>query len=712
MEKIAGSGECASRIEALMRELTPRGDGFVREQVPVDGFPGAFVVRGALSKEECSRLETAVRELHGEFLAGNPERGIRRESQHHIPVRVGQPCLEGLAKRLRCFLPKQAGPFCKSPLGKEGEELSNFLRTYCYQTGDFSAPHFDKSFHVLDKVTGGIKTFTAYSVVMYLNDGFKGGYTTFFEDDPTTVKSKRGNTPLIKNAANLKIAARVSPRCGDILIFPHGMQSGCYPDPLHEGSLITEGSKCIIRTDVVYNFWSKKKALQGTVPEAKKRKTQHGDEKLRLRMECMIRRRLDELCPALSQLAVGCVKFTGAPQHPELMSNIGNTLFWKTYRTMGFEGKPTIDSTVSLVSDYGLEKSYTRLKISQDIVDSFPSNHDLSFACVLQDGKIYLTSKAYAQQKYDQGFAMCAMCGKFVRAANGGLEWHMKNVHHVSSHSEAYVAVLKSSDAMIKRMEDPVQTAFTNTSLNNTDMTKAMEERDTLEDSISSGKIKSLGPGLDACRSGDLAALKECIVNGWDPKRSVDKHGSNGLLWAAGFGNIDIVKYLVEQCGMQPSTDIQQGRRGYRARSAVHWAARNGHKNILEWLVKDKHVPVDMRSSDGTTALCLAAWQGRTDICKFLIECCKADPHTVNSYGCNVAMWVSQSPTPSNLPLCKYFFSLGVDFSLINENGQGCLHKAAQRGNMDLCKWLLTEVNLSIEHFKPNAAEKSTPSQL
>jgi len=75
-------------------------------------------------------------------------------------------------------------------------------------------------------------------------------------------------------------------------------------------------------------------------------------------------------------------------------------------------------------------------------------------------------------------------------------------------------------------------------------------------------------------------------------------------------------------------------------------------------------------------------------------------------------MWVSQSPTPSNLPLCKYFFSLGVDFSLINENGQGCLHKAAQRGNMDLCKWLLTEVNLSIEHFKPNAAEKSTPSQL
>ena len=32
------------------------------------------------------------------------------------------------------------------------------------------------------------------------------------------------------------IVARVVPRCGDALVFPHGRHRGCHPDPLHEGS--------------------------------------------------------------------------------------------------------------------------------------------------------------------------------------------------------------------------------------------------------------------------------------------------------------------------------------------------------------------------------------------------------------------------------------------------------------------------------------------
>ena len=54
------------------------------------------------------------------------------------------------------------------------------------------------------------------------------------------------------NSTKLQVVARVEPRRGDILVFPHGKFPGCHPDPLHEGSRITRGEKLLIRTDVVF----------------------------------------------------------------------------------------------------------------------------------------------------------------------------------------------------------------------------------------------------------------------------------------------------------------------------------------------------------------------------------------------------------------------------------------------------------------------------
>jgi hypothetical protein len=64
------------------------------------------------------------------------------------------------------------------------------------------------------------------------------------------------------------------------------------------------------------------------------------------------------------------------------------------------------------------------------------------------------------------------------------------------------------------------------------------------------------------------------------------------------------------------------------------------------------------------------------------------------------------------LESCRYLHGRGVDFDRINTNGQGCLHKAAQRGNTELCQWLVHTLRVGEHHFKPNAAEESTPAQL
>lgn len=857
------------------------------ESVP--GVPGARVVRGLLSSAECQALESVIRSVHGSLrqrhrLEGHRE---RRESQHHVALEVGSKPLETLAARLRPFLDEFAGPKSKKPLEAAGKELSSFLRTYCYEEGDFSAPHFDKAFteHTgddhdttegdkdedVDKAKnsgsknnkkkpnekGGVLArelvrFSAFSVVMYLNEGFEGGATTFFKEDERIKPSRRGNTPIIEDMSILEVAGANVPRMGDVLVFPHGNMPGSFPNPLHEGSVLKKGSKCIIRTDVFYlaktqkskNKPKNKKTKKNSKdpednnssnktdknhdkrdasrsnddrfssddknPEdvSSKKDNAHSDQtphqnyssvdsinsepvaeqehivitnensfdsaidrseeqnhadvmlddntnnirppqrlakQPRLAspepregdpmvnaIETLLEARLAMLCPISTHLARGSVRRLNEPSKPEFESKLPSTIFWTLFRDQ--RADPNLSNLVAknkvlLTSDMGVSRELTRDGLARALIDELPSEHPLAFICASDDGsgRLSFSSKVYVAEKSLHGQIMCIKCGAFVKAATGGLEWHMKNAHSVETHQIAFEAVQRQSDALFVIKSIPGADIFANSKvdenlkksilgsvrLDPSEVARAMRDRDTLNDAVEAGRIKSLGPELDACRSGDIEALRKAVANGWNPRTSTDKNGANGLLWAAGFGNLEVCKFLVRECKLDPVRDAQNARRGYSGRTALHWAARNGHLRVVRWLIEEENSPVDASTGDGTTPLCLAAWQGHVDMCKYLVEEAKADPQTVNSFGCNMAMWVSQSPQhESAMQLCKYFAQLGVNFTLINHNGQGCLHKAAQRGNRPVCEWLLKQIKLGAEHFAPNENEKSRPFEL
>jgi hypothetical protein len=141
-------------LEPLLEALDQSGtsdDPLVTEEVA--GVAGAVIIRNVLSAAECAPLERFVCELHGRELAamveeaGGVPKERRRDSQHHLAVRVEKPALKALCERLRPALPQAAGPegdAAQCPLSPAGDELSAFLRTYCYQPGDFSTPHFDR----------------------------------------------------------------------------------------------------------------------------------------------------------------------------------------------------------------------------------------------------------------------------------------------------------------------------------------------------------------------------------------------------------------------------------------------------------------------------------------------------------------------------------------------------------------------------------------
>ncbi|MEL6348408.1 MAG: 2OG-Fe(II) oxygenase [Myxococcota bacterium] len=104
------------------------------------------------------------------------------------------------------------------------------LRIYRYQPGQYFRPHLD----VRMGLPGGGET--RCSMMIYLNDDFTGGETTFFERKPKgRAKSRKRNN---------RTTHIIRPVTGAALAFDHLL--------LHEGSEVTDGVKYAIRTDVIY----------------------------------------------------------------------------------------------------------------------------------------------------------------------------------------------------------------------------------------------------------------------------------------------------------------------------------------------------------------------------------------------------------------------------------------------------------------------------
>jgi ankyrin repeat protein len=104
-----------------------------------------------------------------------------------------------------------------------------------------------------------------------------------------------------------------------------------------------------------------------------------------------------------------------------------------------------------------------------------------------------------------------------------------------------------AEDGLTEYLEH-VQKARTGSELRKQGHRKKKGKRDTKSNSASKDNAKE--QGADECeaiacaKSGNSARLKELLDEGWD-HNTTDKHGSNGLHWAAGAGHVDVLEILV-----------------------------------------------------------------------------------------------------------------------------------------------------------------------
>ncbi|XP_021374477.1 probable prolyl 4-hydroxylase 3 isoform X2 [Mizuhopecten yessoensis] len=206
--------------KTIFHDKHPNGTAIVKEELKLPKcFSSrlAFMLYNVFSKEECEEFIKHTRKLGYQEALVNIGFGRQKKM---TDVRNNDRCiwdtLEESGKilnRIKPYLP---------PVWNHHKlvGLNERLRTLYYQPGQYFKPHFDGEY----RRTNGERSYV--TVQVYLNEGFKGGETTFM-DSPE------------------KELCPVVPKTGSVLVFQH--------DILHEGSTLIAGEKFTIRTDVMYS---------------------------------------------------------------------------------------------------------------------------------------------------------------------------------------------------------------------------------------------------------------------------------------------------------------------------------------------------------------------------------------------------------------------------------------------------------------------------
>ncbi|KAL6862480.1 hypothetical protein ACO1O0_002713 [Amphichorda felina] len=200
--------------------------------------PGLGLAKNVLSPSECKAIIAA-----GETANFLPDAPLRQDGDvsilaHNFYWVVDTAFHDKLWARVSPLVPAQVD-------GRLARGLNRRFRVYRYVPGAEYRCHIDGAWppsgirpddtYVYDDSPADKKQSSLFTFLMYLNEEFEGGETTFF------LPGARDGT---------LNAYPVRPVMGGVAMFPHGDARGAL---LHEGTGVRRGAKYVIRTDVEYD---------------------------------------------------------------------------------------------------------------------------------------------------------------------------------------------------------------------------------------------------------------------------------------------------------------------------------------------------------------------------------------------------------------------------------------------------------------------------
>lgn len=172
-----------------------------------------FVIHSFLTPEECAALIERSEALGYCDAPITTSQGfvLRKDIRNNERVMIDDVELaERLFERAKPLLPAEWYGWMLAGLNER-------FRFYRYDPGQYFAPHTDGYF----ERDNGERSHLTF--MMYLNEGFEGGETSF---------------------GRIQDRVHVVPKTGMALIFYHGL--------VHEGAPVLQGRKYVIRSDVMY----------------------------------------------------------------------------------------------------------------------------------------------------------------------------------------------------------------------------------------------------------------------------------------------------------------------------------------------------------------------------------------------------------------------------------------------------------------------------
>ncbi|RPB04438.1 ankyrin, partial [Choiromyces venosus 120613-1] len=122
----------------------------------------------------------------------------------------------------------------------------------------------------------------------------------------------------------------------------------------------------------------------------------------------------------------------------------------------------------------------------------------------------------------------------------------------------------------------------------------------------------------------------------------------------------------------------------------LHIAAESGQGEATKLFIADPRTDINSLSDVGNTPLHLAIWSGRTEVVASLL----ADPRTQINIT-NILGWtpfrVAIEQKENEIAASLFSRDPRIDFNHKAYNGRTALHYTAQRGHLDMTKFLLSD---------------------
>ena len=183
-----------------------------------------------------------------------------------------------------------------------------------------------------------------------------------------------------------------------------------------------------------------------------------------------------------------------------------------------------------------------------------------------------------------------------------------------------------------------------------------------------------------ACKEGKLDKVKKFVKEGCDVNTTIGGHfGRTPLMYAAGEGRFDVVKYLIDH-----GADVSK--KAWHERTALHTASERGNLKVVEALLS-KGAEIDVEDEDRCTPLMLAAGRGHIDISLYLIDhSARADINKKDGCKRTALHYASER---GDLEVVKALLSKGAEIDV--EGGDRCtpLMWAAGKGHIDISLYLI-----------------------